>query len=595
MLAAAESAPPVESVGLSCDLAKRVGAFDVSFLLVDLVDEHLVWLTSTAQAEYVHAAERTRRPGATPPGRPTTSSPRCRSRSAAGWSSRGVTGGVDTGHKAIAGDAVTPGAPVKRVPLAYAEGVVKRVEVGDDGVTAQVGRGVGVDGEAADRLFLADLGPADLRPADQQTLQSVKPSSIGASAPSSAIAAAACTPLLVACPAWVDTDRGMSIRWWTTGRYDGANGESVERTQPDRPIFTDRREGDTLSVVSTPTERSVDFPPLANGLDYLADAVGRLTETPSARDLKYAVLHLHAGVEVLLKYRLICVDWRLILEDSKDGEPAVTYKRYKAGKFRSIGIGKALKRLQDPVGITVTKGQKKAANALDKFRNQLQHYGLTDTDKAIEAQAVKVLEFILDFIDTHITPDIHLTEADKQALADAMPGIRSALGTITALVDQRMQRLRPDLEQAWTAWCPDCGQLAVLLENDPVDRSHGPEDDQPRCVFCTAHWDSRADYVDDFTGSRLGLSGGYEAMTNGGDPPTEHCPECGADMLVWFDPATGELGPNLAAQCFYCGCEFNDRCPRCDVALDTPAVNDPDDGGMPRDKSMLCANCLEDL
>ncbi len=50
VLAAAESAPPVESVEVVArDLAKRLGAFDVSFLLVDLVEEHLVRLTSTAR------------------------------------------------------------------------------------------------------------------------------------------------------------------------------------------------------------------------------------------------------------------------------------------------------------------------------------------------------------------------------------------------------------------------------------------------------------------------------------------------------------------------------------------------------------------
>jgi hypothetical protein len=50
VLAAAETAPPVESVEVVArDLAKRLGAFDVSFLLVDLVEEHLVRLASTAQ------------------------------------------------------------------------------------------------------------------------------------------------------------------------------------------------------------------------------------------------------------------------------------------------------------------------------------------------------------------------------------------------------------------------------------------------------------------------------------------------------------------------------------------------------------------
>ncbi|XVS60942.1 PP2C family protein-serine/threonine phosphatase [Actinosynnema sp. CA-299493] len=49
VLAAAESAPPGESVEVVArDLAKRFGAFDVSYLLTDLVDEQLVRLTSTS-------------------------------------------------------------------------------------------------------------------------------------------------------------------------------------------------------------------------------------------------------------------------------------------------------------------------------------------------------------------------------------------------------------------------------------------------------------------------------------------------------------------------------------------------------------------
>lgn len=342
--------------------------------------------------------------------------------------------------------------------------------------------------------------------------------------------------------------------------------------------------------------RDIDFPPLENGLDYLSDAVGRLAATPSPRDLKYAVLHLHAGVEVLLKYRLICEDWHLILEDSKDDEsPEVTEEDYEAGRFRSIGINKAIKRLKTIHGITITSGQKNAAAALDGFRNQLQHHGLTSTAEAVEAQAAKVLGFILDFIDTYITPEIHLTDVDQQVLADAMPDIRTAVGTVTALVDQRMQRLRPVLDREWTAWCTDCGLLAVLLESEPVDQPHGQPDYRARCAFCTARWDSRADYVSDFTGSRLGLSGHYEAMMNGGNPPTEPCPECGADMVALFDQATGEPGPNLSGVCFSCGCEFNDHCARCDIHVNNPLPDTVDDEGVPCDNSMLCGDCLDDL
>jgi hypothetical protein len=50
VLAAAESAPPVESIDVVArDLAKRFEAFDVSFLLIDVSDEQLVRLASTTR------------------------------------------------------------------------------------------------------------------------------------------------------------------------------------------------------------------------------------------------------------------------------------------------------------------------------------------------------------------------------------------------------------------------------------------------------------------------------------------------------------------------------------------------------------------
>ncbi len=50
VLAAAESAPPVESIEVVArDLAKRFEAFDVSFLLIDVADERLVRLASTTR------------------------------------------------------------------------------------------------------------------------------------------------------------------------------------------------------------------------------------------------------------------------------------------------------------------------------------------------------------------------------------------------------------------------------------------------------------------------------------------------------------------------------------------------------------------
>jgi hypothetical protein len=47
------------------------------------------------------------------------------------------------------------------------------------------------------------------------------------------------------------------------------------------------------------------FRPVDNGLDYLESVIEHLRGEPDQRNLKYAVLHLQAAVEVLLKIRLM--------------------------------------------------------------------------------------------------------------------------------------------------------------------------------------------------------------------------------------------------------------------------------------------------
>lgn len=67
-----------------------------------------------------------------------------------------------------------------------------------------------------------------------------------------------------------------------------------------------------------PNRPDVDFRPVRNGMDYLLSTVTHLTggqQPPGDRDLKYAVLHLHAATEVLLKARLVREHWSLVFSD----------------------------------------------------------------------------------------------------------------------------------------------------------------------------------------------------------------------------------------------------------------------------------------
>lgn len=186
----------------------------------------------------------------------------------------------------------------------------------------------------------------------------------------------------------------------------------------------------------------------------------------------------------------------------------------------------------------------------------------------MEAQSATVLGLVLDFIDQHVTPVIPLSTAEEQQLTETLSEIRSSLGTIDALVERRMQQLRPALAMAVKSWCPDCGQPAVLLDSDAAPHPVNiPAHDNPRCAFCTRRWTTVEAYVKDFTEIHLGFSW-HEAVHDGADEPTENCPECGAGLVVWFDPRTGDCGIRTEyARCFGCGEEFDDVCIRCGEAV----------------------------
>lgn len=63
------------------------------------------------------------------------------------------------------------------------------------------------------------------------------------------------------------------------------------------------------------------YPPIRNGMDYLRSLVRHLDrEEPGPQDLKYAVLHLQAATEVLLKALLVSLDWTQVFSKPDEAD-----------------------------------------------------------------------------------------------------------------------------------------------------------------------------------------------------------------------------------------------------------------------------------
>lgn len=295
--------------------------------------------------------------------------------------------------------------------------------------------------------------------------------------------------------------------------------------------------------------KDVSFPPIPNGVDYLVSVVELLSRDkgdPSPRDLKYAVLHLQAASEVLLKARLQVEHWTLVVKDA-----AKTRKhKYQDGDFESPTHAETLRRLADVVGIDINENDKKALLSLAKTRNALQHWGLTESAPAVETRAADVLDFLIRFLDDQL-----LDELDGSQLADInddMLRVREGLTGIKAYVKSRMDRLRSELKDAaeHTVQCPDCTQFALVAD--------GVEN---KCHFCPRFWNFD-ELSQSYTSEILNFS--WHDLADGGSDPAVECPNCETETLI-LGVLTAAHQDRYVNFCFNCAEIFDNlqSCTRC--------------------------------
>ncbi|MFJ5280316.1 hypothetical protein [Streptomyces parvulus] len=292
-----------------------------------------------------------------------------------------------------------------------------------------------------------------------------------------------------------------------------------------------------MTETSSGERLHVDYPPVPNGMDYLDSVVDHLSGEPKPRDLKYAVLHLQAAAEVLLKARLLQEHWSLVFRDPGRADRS----RFETGDFESCGTAEAITRLRNIIGMDLPKGPVDEINQLAKWRNALQHYGLTAPAGAVESRAARILDFLLLFITEHLLPG--LDGEDAMYAREGEYHIRARLTDMRAVIKARLDRIRPllasDAEQ--TVKCPECGQLAVVVG------SRGPL----HCQFCSEVFTRAVSFAEFYVGVALGKEWepGYE------DPatwPIEQCPTCSEPALV-LEAETGAAPGRHTPLCFSCG------------------------------------------
>ncbi|MFG2676439.1 hypothetical protein [Streptomyces sp. NPDC048445] len=320
----------------------------------------------------------------------------------------------------------------------------------------------------------------------------------------------------------------------------------------------------------------VFFTPVSNGMDYLVSVLKHLTEgatPPSARDLKYTVLHLQAATEVLLKARLAREHFSLIFADPLQAKRDAWQK----GDFKSCGTLEAFDRLLNIAGLPLEEDDRKRIRELSDHRNALQHYGLKYNAYAIESRAARVLDFLITFIHRYLIPG--LKPAEAMSVERDMDMFRMKLKGIEMLVKQRMNDLRSELAKVAdvTVKCPDCEQWAMVADG----REEGPT-----CLFCHQVWpEDPESAAANYAWIILGLDD-HSVIQDGGDPPVADCPDCGVYALV-AQAVTTPGQPGVTPLCFACGTVFNNLV-ACEGGCGAVLSFVPDGESIP-----MCFDCID--
>lgn len=303
-------------------------------------------------------------------------------------------------------------------------------------------------------------------------------------------------------------------------------------------------------------DEALHFSPLSNGLDFLLAGLEVLGGEPGPRQVKYAVLHVAAGISLVHKELLYRKHWAFIFDDVR----AATRERYESGDFRSVDFEACLQRLEGICGISIDEETRRRLRSLIRRRNRIEHFGISEPLMVAKASVSAVLGHTVAFVDEHLAP---LGAED----ADVMEEIRRLLGTFEKFVQDRWKEIENDVQergkQTTVVECPRCSQEALLIDGGPL------------CQFCAYKADPN-EAADEYLTNVMGLSE-YAIVKGGGEWPRYECPDCEMEAMVARDDDY---------VCFCCGRRFDardiDYCPRC---------GQPYEPGHGDDYDPLCSSC----
>lgn len=253
---------------------------------------------------------------------------------------------------------------------------------------------------------------------------------------------------------------------------------------------------------------------LENGLDFLCEALTPIVQTQDERKLKYSVLNICAGVELILKAVLFRADWRQIFQRPEHAKR----EDLTTGRFASVKFRDMLDRLE-AAGVVIDARVKNHLQMLRDKRNMIEHYAMyEETAAALRGNISVVLDDVIALMELQ---DVVDTEREDQ-LYEKLLRNAAVFEEYNAVM---RKRLIPDYEKLITDGasffqCPKCFQMTLQIF---------PGEDG-KCCFC--RYIVSPEHLADQTLERIEEIDGYSTIKDGGEYPLYMCPLCRYETLV---------------------------------------------------------------
>ena len=273
---------------------------------------------------------------------------------------------------------------------------------------------------------------------------------------------------------------------------------------------------------------------LENGMDFIISGILHLQKAESenveeniqGRELKYALLHLSSGIELVFKSRLNIEHWTYIFEDMNKASK----KSYKDGSLKTADSNTAIDRLEKLCDYSFDEKQKMHLKKLREARNRFEHGYINNNPKAIENIINNAVKVIVDFLDknyqefeipSNMDLSEGLTDNERELFKKLTIEIKSLKNHHDdALKLAHSRAMNTTLEEDLME-CPECGEKFLRYADD---------DKKCECYFC-GYSDESNNVAKRYIENILQIPE-YESVYDREDFPMYTCLDCNIESLV---------------------------------------------------------------